>query len=303
MSTADPPVHIGTRPWRLSRLRRFTLAAVLLLFALQFLGVGLLVGGLSGSSAFWLVRLLDPFAWLESVAGSRHLALTGLLAVLPVALLYLVFGRAFCGWVCPMDWLFAGIDRFARPPGRYPRPQLGLVLAGLLLGASLLAGLPLFSNYLSHLTNFFRTLSGLALFASGAPVSFSVIGFSLAVILALLLLEILWPRLWCRVLCPVGKTYGLFNRISLLRLGAVPRGCNGCGRCDQVCYMGVDISGRLRKNGTVRDGNCIFCGRCQEACEGEGRVVRLGFASLENPQRKGAKEMKGAKRPQGSQIS
>ncbi|MCK7502820.1 MAG: hypothetical protein MZV70_01130 [Desulfobacterales bacterium] len=37
----------------------------------QFLGVKALVGLLAGSVAIWFVKLIDVFAWMESLAASR----------------------------------------------------------------------------------------------------------------------------------------------------------------------------------------------------------------------------------------
>lgn len=268
----------GRRPFSFGRARRLVLAAILLLILLQFARVGLLAGGLTGSLAAGVVRLLDVFAFLESLAAARGVAAVAVTAVLPVAALYLVFGRAFCGWACPMDYLFELVARARQGRGRAVRLSAwtGYGVAAALLAASALVGIPLFSNYLSHLTNFFRALTAGHAMLAGLGATLTLLGWSAGVIVLLLALEAFFPRLWCRALCPVGRTYGLFNRASLLRLRFSGGACTACHRCDQACYMGVEIERRTDRAG-LRDANCIYCGRCVEACRGQGGPVGMGF--------------------------
>lgn len=260
---------------------------VLLLFLLQFARIKALVGGLSGSVAVLFVTLIDVFAFAESLAASRDVAEAALTAVLPALALYLIVGRAFCGWICPMDFLYELVDRAKsrvrpsaggerRQKGSGPSPRLGYLIAAGLLLISGIAGAPLFTAYLSHLTNFFRLLTTGVAAPLGLPMEPSVLVFSAGVIAALLLLELAFPRLWCRVLCPVGKTYGLFNNVSLLRLAVAGGTCEHCGLCDEKCYMQVNIAARTGAP-SIRDGNCIYCGRCAEGCAAKGKTLALTF--------------------------
>ncbi len=279
MNTAEPTPfrsrkrHAG-KSWSVAR--RLVMLAVFALFVLQYAGFDLIVGSLSGSVVLGAVSLLDVFAFIESQSAAGTVALSALVAVLPVVALYLIFGRAFCGWICPMDFLFSVMGRL-RPKraSALISPRVGYVVLALLLGAALLTRIPLFSTYFSHLTNLFRAM-GAALGPGGIEAALSVFLFSAAAIAALLVLELISPRLWCRVLCPVGKTYGLFNKISLVRLRLGGRGCSGCRGCDDACYMGVRVA--CRTDGEeLRDLNCIYCGRCVEACAAKDDVVRMGF--------------------------
>lgn len=96
---------------KLSKLRRFILLGIIILFLFQFLKIKVLVGGLTGSLAVWFVNLIDVFAYLENLVASKDFSTVALIAVLPVIGIYLIFGRAFCGWVCPMDFLVEMVDK------------------------------------------------------------------------------------------------------------------------------------------------------------------------------------------------
>jgi ferredoxin-type protein NapH len=278
----------------LSRLRRFVLLGIIVLFLLQFLRVKVLVGGLSGSLVGWFVKLIDVFAYLESLIASKDFTISALIAVLPVLAIYLIFGRAFCGWVCPMDFLFEMVDRIKiRSEEQKSRrvkerkrdfadrisPKLGYAIAGVLLGVSALIEIPFFTNYISHLTNFFRLLTGSVFLSFKFPVEPAVLIYSGGLITMLLVLEYFFPRLWCRVLCPVGKTYGLFNKVSLLKLKFVEGECGECNLCDSMCYMNVKIAENIDQPG-LRDINCIYCGRCVEGCETKGKLIKMKLSPL-----------------------
>jgi ferredoxin-type protein NapH len=271
---------------KLSKLRRFVLLGIIILFLLQFLRVKALVGGLTGSLAIWFVKLIDVFAYFESLVASMDFTTTALWAVLPVIAIYLIFGRAFCGWVCPMDFLFEIVDkvkvRSQKSEVRRQKETIadkissrsGYVIAAILLGISALIEIPFFTNYISHLTNFFRLLTGSVFFALNLPFEPIVLAYSGGIITLLLGLEYFFPRLWCRVLCPVGKTYGLFNKVSLLKLKFLEGECGECNLCEQMCYMNVKIARYIDKPG-LRDANCIYCGRCVEGCETKGKLIKM----------------------------
>jgi len=265
----------------LSKLRRFVLLGIIILFLLQFLRVKILVGGLTGSLAVWFVKFMDVFAYFESLIASMDFTTTALIAVLPVIGIYLIFGRAFCGWVCPMDFLYERMDKIRGDRqgaigGRMKKisPKIGYIIAAAFLGLSAILNVPFFTNYFSHLTNFFRMLTGGVFLAMNLPIEPAVFVYSAGVISFLLGLEYFFPRLWCRVLCPVGKTYGIFNKASLLKLKFAEGQCGECNLCDQVCYMNVKIAQHIDRPG-LRDANCIYCGRCVEGCETKGRLIKM----------------------------
>ncbi len=264
------------RTLKLSRLRRIVLLIIVALFLLQFFRINVLVGGLSGAIVVWSINLIDVFAYLESLAASRYFTTTALIAVIPIVWIYLILGRAFCGWVCPMDFLFEIINRIRKwkKMALNISPKIGYGIAAAFLAGSLILGIPLFTNYFSHLTNFFRAITSGVFLAFDLPVEPVVLMYSGGAIFLLLGLEYFFPRLWCKVLCPVGKTYGLFNKVSLLKLKFVKGECHRCGLCEQVCYMDVKLA-RYVDQPNLRDTDCIYCGRCVEGCESKGKLIKM----------------------------
>lgn len=264
---------------QLSTLRRFVLLAVIVLFLLQFLKVKIAVGSLSGSLALWFVKLIDVFAYLESLAASMDFTSTALVAVLPILVVYLIFGRAFCGWICPMDYIFTFADRIRKWKIFNFRisPKFGYLVVVGFLAASFAVSVPVFTNYFSHLTNFFRGITGAYFYVMDLPVELDVVIFSVGIIVALFVLELIFPRMWCRLLCPVGRVYGLFNKVSRLKIKFTGGHCAGCQACDKACYMGVKVSDYVAK-GEINDINCIYCGRCLEACNKTSKIIKMNLS-------------------------
>jgi ferredoxin-type protein NapH len=256
------------------------------LFVLQYARLAWLPGGLTGSSVGGWLELLDPFALIETAVITDAFTPAALLAALPVVVIYALLGRAFCGWLCPMEFLFALANRVRRVfAGRLPGrcavapaslpPVARYVVLLAVLGLSFALGVPLFTRYVSHLTNIFRAAGGGVSWVRALPVEPIVPLISLGVIAVLLVLELAFPRLWCRRLCPVGTVYGLFNRTSVLAVRVDGAACVRCAKCEQACPTGIPIMASI-DGGRLREADCLLCGACVDACSGVRGAISLG---------------------------
>lgn len=256
--------------WRAQRflvLRRLSQATVMGLFLLgPWAGVWWLKGNLSASRVLDTVPLTDPFVLAQVVAARHGSEASALLGALLVLLFYAVVGgRAYCAWVCPVnlvtDSAAALRRRLGLAVGRAPKPQLRYwLLAAVLLACA---------------------WTGQVVWEAVNPVSLTqralIFGGGLAwcAALAVWVYDLLiTPRGWCGGLCPMGATYALIGRASLLRVSARNRGrCNDCGDCFAVCPEPQVITMPLKgKRGTphvIRDGACTNCGRCIDVCSAD----------------------------------
>jgi MauM/NapG family ferredoxin protein len=217
----------------------------------------------------------DPLAAIGVTFASGTLP-GALVWFLALAALTLVFGRVFCGWICPLgtlqqlsSWLLSPRSkRESLLVNRYRRWYaikyyvLAALLAGALLG-SLQTGL------LDPLSLLARGLaSGVwPVLPGGRPVP----GGWLA---ALLLLAIVaagrWiPRLFCRALCPLGALLGVLARFSLFRIERRGDACTSCVLCTFAC-QGADEP--LKEH---RVGECHVCLNCLQGCPENAIGYRL----------------------------
>jgi len=289
------------------RLRRFRQAVQALAFALY---VYLLFAALQRRVAFPLADLffrLDPLAALGAMLASR--AWIPRLAPALITLgLTVVFGRVWCGWLCPLGTLLEWV--------RFPKKETGFLgkirfvsrdwrrvkyfILILILAAAVLGNLSLL--ILDPLALFTRTMTTVVLPALNHavtaveqalyPVPFLRPAIDLAerllrgrvlpvkqpafaqnallglLFAGVLALNALADRFWCRYLCPLGALLGLLSKISLLRPIVRPA-CNRCGHCADVCRVNAIDT---RRGYDIVPAECTVCLDCLAACP-ESAVV------------------------------
>lgn len=255
---------------------------------------------------------LDPLLALANALAARTFLVGSALALITL-LLTLVFGRAWCGWLCPLGTV---LDLFPFKHGRDQRPALPEVwrkakyqLLLIILFAALFGNLTLL--FLDPLAILFRTLATVIWPALdqivtvsetflyqfpglGVPISWleTVIRPVLlpaepifyrdtllfAVFFAgLLVLNLLAPRFWCRYLCPLGGLLGLISRVAFFRREVIEP-CKGCQLCTQGCPIGtIDPA----KNYASDPAECTLCMECLENCPRSLVKFQSGFSLAE----------------------
>lgn len=285
-----PPRAKKTRLWVSARktTQIITLLAI----------IGLLVMARSGNLSSSLVSLplrLDPLVMVSYLLSSRVFLISTSLALFTV-LLTLVFGRAWCGWLCPLGTLLDIVPLKSKNQQSIPSSWRSFKYFLLLttLVAALLGNLTLLA--LDPLTIFIRSVSaslwplidraitlvevnlypvpGLtsavsvfdeamrpAILPLEPEVYRSTILY-LTIFLGVIFLNLAAPRFWCRYLCPLGALLGLLSKLSLFRL-KVADDCKGCGLCVKVCPTGtID-----QQRGYASDpAECIMCLDCLPGC-------------------------------------
>ena len=84
---------------------------------------------------------------------------------------------------------------------------------------------------------------------------------------------VLIPRFFCRYLCPLGAFYAVFQRFSFVQMKLDREKCVGCGKCEKICPMQVDVT----KN--INSPECIRCGECAKICSAS--AISIGIGSVE----------------------
>jgi ferredoxin-type protein NapH len=171
-----------------------------------------------------------------------------------------VFGRFFCGWLCPATFLY----------------ELNSNLAGWLRWAGLKLGSRRFDKRIKYVVLaigvILSAMTGSVLVAAVYPPA--IIGREIYYVIALggfgagtvfflgtVLFDLLVARRGiCRYLCPGGALYALLGRYRLVRIRRIVETCNDCAKCNAVCEFGLD---------PLRDGfgqECNNCAACMAIC-------------------------------------
>lgn len=219
--------------------------------------------------SYWSITLFgvtisDPLALLGHAlaGGSIHWPLAA--GVLTPVFLAVFAGRAFCGWVCPVNtileliaklrrWLERRVVRRRLPDWTPPlRFRYLLLAAGILISAA--AGIGAFALMLPY--NAVARDWHLAVYGAG-------FGFGVLFLVVLMALELLVaPRLWCRSLCPTGLVLGLLGKRRMLgikrkRETQCP---SGCSLCVTTCPVGVIPKDEINTE------ECLICNECVVSC-------------------------------------
>jgi len=225
---------------------------------------------------------ISPLVFIISSLAGRKIAYIPLLAA---SLLFLtpIFGRFFCGWLCPfgttLDIAGALTPQITKKPVTFHWAKYALLIALILL-AGLGVGFLIFDP-ISLASTLYGTLvlpiAGALAGKVGARALYDLHGrmllhgvlISLG-ILAIFALNIFGRRFWCRNCCPLGALLGFVARFAPFRRW-VADSCKQCNMCGDICPTDA-----IRDEGreTILE-ECILCLDCVRICPVD--AVKLGF--------------------------
>jgi cytochrome c oxidase accessory protein FixG len=199
-----------------------------------------------------------------------------------------LFGRVWCGWICPqtvyMEFLYRPIERlFEGEPGRRaPKGHKALRRVGK-LAVYLVISFVIANTFLSY----FVGMDNLKQWVFGSPLNHPAGFFVVMLVTGLMLFDFgFFREQTCVVACPYARFQSaLLDKSSLIisydRKRGEPRGkskkkapgdlslaildtargdCVDCGMCVTCCPTGIDIREGLQLE-------CIGCAQCIDACD------------------------------------
>lgn len=245
-------VIVGAFLWRSRRFSKHVRYAFLL--------VTILFG-------FMVFSPMLPYMFQELVAspGSRVGAML-LGAAFGMAVFFLLaalFGRHFCGYLCPIGAVQEVAYMVPLPRARFPSKVIPLLVRGIvflvILGAGLAFSIPVLFSF--GIRQFFTLTVSAGFFA----------------FFCMILLSLFLYRPFCRFVCPLGAIFWVFGLVARWKIRRSDA-CIECGKCERACPTGE----AGREDGK---GECYLCRRCMDACPVEGALFYGGKKSSE----KGAK--------------
>jgi len=176
-------------------------------------------------------------------------------------LMAFIFGRLFCGWICPFGTLLEYIENISPIKGKLKMPsELNdpdikyIVLIAFL-----------FLSFISSQTAFCEFCPAGTIFKG---VTGYVIPLSIPIFICVLFIVFAYGRkTWCSYLCPLGAFFGIFSRFHILGIRTEKDKCVRCFMCNTVCPMDVLIVEKyINRDMKINDGECIKCMNCIDAC-------------------------------------
>jgi polyferredoxin len=263
MPRAEEPIKEGTiMPASAAFKGIGFLYALVMIFVLGYLwysgkwkqkfGIILLV--ISALLGFLIFSPVAPYQFQQLVLrdelGLGAPLIVGIIGLLTVFLLTFIFGRFFCGYLCPVGAV-QELAYLVPVPKGMPRKK---ILFQVIRGFMFLVFLVMAFAWSASLLEWFGIHDFFRLLVTAGSLVFVVV----------LVLSLAFYRPFCRLVCP----YGL-----LLSLGAIPGvlrlrrtdACIECKKCEKVCP--TDEAKRQDAKA-----ECYLCGRCTEVCPKEGAL-------------------------------
>lgn len=104
-----------------------------------------------------------------------------------------------------------------------------------------------------------------------------------SILLLVVIGSIFIKRVFCRVMCPLGAMWGLFNKVSLMRLLVDKEKCIRCGMCYKVCPTEIKIFDSLDSPGIANSLDCVRCMSCKSVCPMKAiKVTGIGVRTGDN---------------------
>ncbi|WFN34458.1 4Fe-4S binding protein [Methanogenium sp. S4BF] len=184
-----------------------------------------------------------------SLGASLQVAAAGLTLML---ILSLVFGRIFCGHICPAG----AVQELA---SLVPLPKCGQN------GKLMSLGIRAVVFVIVLAAAFGWSVGIIDYFGLKEFFSFDVTSVLFYVFLGVLLLSMVVYRPFCRFICPYGLLLSLTAAVSAFKFRRTDT-CIQCGRCERACPTDEAKVGD-------RKSECYMCGRCVEVCPVAGALV------------------------------
>lgn len=177
----------------------------------------------------------------------------------------LVFGKAYCGWLCPFGGYMEALSNANPKPTNSRRGHIfkwgyWVIWIGLITYAAMQAGGFTSVNVLYNTENIISVDEP----SRYLTLYFPALGLGTFVTLAT------GKRGWCHYVCWAGNFSALGTKIKnrfkwpSLHLEAGD-GCAHCEKCNSVCSKSLDVHTQV-KVGRLYDPECILCGNCVDNC-------------------------------------
>lgn len=187
---------------------------------------------------------------LRDVQGLGGPLVVGAFGLLIILILTVIFGRFFCGYLCPVG-VVQEIAYLAPVPKVRPlHKTLFQIIRGIVFLLFLFMAFALSASLLA----WFGIHDFFFLILSGGSIVF----------LLLLILSLVFYRPFCRLACPYGVLLSLGAILGLFKLRRTDA-CIECRKCEKVCPTDEAKRGDAKAE-------CYLCGRCTEVCPKEGAL-------------------------------
>lgn len=192
-----------------------------------------------------IIRLLFLALFAFLLAQGKMMLWLGLFGISLLAAV--IFGRVYCGYICPMNTLMVPADwiakKFNTQTNKIPRWLGNGYFSWIALVGS--AALMLLSRKLWHVN---------------LPI------LPIWLVIAIIVTLRYRPAVFHNLICPFNALQKLFGRFARLKKTVDEPACIGCKLCEKVCPSDAIVVVPERKKADIDTALCHQCTNCEQIC-------------------------------------
>ena len=192
-----------------------------------------------------IIRLLFLALFVFLIATGKTMLWLGLFALSLLAAL--IFGRVYCGFVCPMNTLMIPADWISKK----------------LRFQTLKTPKWLRSGYLPWIA-LAVSVAAMLIMKRFLHIDLPILPIWLAI--AIIITFIYGPAVFHNLICPFGALQKTFGRFARLSKKVDKAACIGCKLCEKVCPSDAIAVIGEEKKAVINTALCHQCTNCQQAC-------------------------------------
>jgi cytochrome c oxidase accessory protein FixG len=183
-----------------------------------------------------------------------------------IVIFAMLYGRVWCGWMCPQtvldemySWFSKRTKRWLKVPATGGKPWRRLAAYSMVMVAAAVISLIIGFNLVAYFVDPYRMMGDLVRFSLGPTTTGIILGIAAITFINVMF----WREKFCTKACPYGMLQTVFtdSKTQIVRYHTERDGeCIECNACVRDCMMGIDI--RTSPYQT----ECIHCGDCVDSC-------------------------------------
>jgi len=192
-----------------------------------------------------LIRLLFLVVFFILVTNGKMMLWLGIFVASLLAAL--VFGRVYCGYICPMNTLMIPTEWISKKL----KTQLGNTPNWLKSGKF---------PWITLLLSIILMIVSKNILHKDLP--FLLIWLGIAVVITLRYK----PEVFHNLICPFGGLQRIFGRFARHSKTVIEEECIGCKLCEKSCPSAAIIVSSENKKAIINTSLCHQCSNCQQVC-------------------------------------